>query len=270
VPNAEWDRGGYVQEAAGRILFEMPKPAQGRKPPTWVAYVCSGTVVIDPRLNASIILTAAHCVYDDVSKVFARNVIFIPNQAGSGTPTDSNCGNDVMGCWSPSLGVVDKNWTTRTFPNNVEWDYAYYVVPTTGAHEGAASPSDSLEDSVHELPLPFTAPQVDVLTHALGYSYSDDPNFMYCSEPLATASAVNWWLGSCELTGGSSGGPWIQPMDPDTGSGEIRSVNSWGYTNQPGMAGPFLDASADCTFKVAAGLTTGNFTSATGGLIATC
>jgi len=63
---------------------------------------------------------------------------------------------------------------------------------------------------------------------------------------------VNWWLANCELTGGSSGGPWIQPLV--NGSGDIVSVNSWGYTGYPGMAGPKLDAyTASCLFSAAKG-----------------
>ena len=90
-------------------------------------------------------------------------------------------------------------------------------------------------------------------THGLGYSYSDDPNFMYCADDLTEVegSAVNWWLPFCGLSGGSSGGPWLQPA---TGSGPIISVNSWGYTTSPGMAGPKLSGNtASCLFNVAKG-----------------
>jgi hypothetical protein len=266
VPNAQWTFGGDVQLAAGRILFEMPK-IQGRTT-TWVAYVCSGTVVTDTKADASIILTAAHCVYDDVAKQFARNVLFIPNQAGTtGAGTDTNCSNDPIGCWAPSYGVVDGNWTTRTFPNNVEWDYAYYVV-TSDSHTGNGG-GGALEDAVNELPIGFDSAAAGGLTHALGYSYSDDPNFMYCSEPLGVQSAVNWWLGSCGLSGGASGGPWVEPMDTGTGTGPIISVNSWGYTNQPGMAGPLLDASAQCTLTAAVG-SNGAVPSGSRGVVASC
>jgi hypothetical protein len=87
-------------------------------------------------------------------------------------------------------------------------------------------------------------------TDALGYSYSDDPNFMYCAEDMTTKETDNWWLPSCLLSGGSSGGPWVQPMDPASGNGNIISVNSWGFTNSPGMAGPkFSGSSAVCIFN---------------------
>jgi hypothetical protein len=254
VVDAEWTAGGTVQTAAGRIYFEMPGNAKRKGP--WIGYVCSGTVATDDNTDGrSIVITAAHCVYDDSNKAFARNVLFIPNQAGttSSFGTDRDCSNDPMGCWVPSFGVVDTNWTASTFPNNVEWDYAYYVVSDSGAHSGTTSDT-VLDNAAGSLPINFTQPLYGYkddtdYTHALGYSYKDDPNFMFCAEGMDQKDSVNWWLPSCELTGGSSGGPWVQPMTVASGSGPIISVNSWGYTNAPGMAGPRLDNStAGCLF----------------------
>ncbi len=69
-------------------------------PARWNGYVCSGTVVQDGTEGISIILTAAHCVYDDVNKAFAQNVLFIPNQdETTGAGTDQDCSNDPLGCW---------------------------------------------------------------------------------------------------------------------------------------------------------------------------
>ena len=250
TPNAEWTGGGVVQNAAGRIYFEMPSNSRRTR---WAGYVCSGTVVNDGTANRSVILTAAHCVYDDVYKAFARNVLFIPNQDGTtGTGTDLNCSNDPIGCWSPNVGVVDNNWTTRTFPDNIPWDYAYYVVSDSGEHSGNASASSALDGSVTAMSISFSAPTVGNVTHALGYSYSEDPNFMYCADAMETEGSANWWIATCGLSGGSSGGPWVQPMT--NGNGPVISVNSWGYTNQPGMAGPKLSGtSALCVFNVATG-----------------
>ena len=61
---------------------------------------------------------------------------------------------------------------------------------------------------------------------------------------------MNYWRDACDLAGGSSGGPWRQPLDG--GNGPIISVNSWGYTKQSGMAGPKLHGtSAETLFDVA-------------------
>ncbi len=248
VANSPWTDGGDVQTAAGRIYFEMPDTASRSN---WSGYVCSGTVVTELETDRSVILTAAHCVYDDANKAFARNVLFIPNQAGtSGAGTDLNCSNDPVGCWVPSFGVVDRDWTGAVFPDNIEWDYAYYVVDNVGAHTPGLNPSnDALDATVASMDTSFSEPVSDAsdnsdFTHALGYSYSEDPNFMYCAEGMTTNGAVNWWLPSCLLSGGSSGGPWVQPMDAGTGSGPVISVNSWGYVSAPGMAGPKLSSTS--------------------------
>ena len=249
VTNAPWTGGGTVQQAAGRIFFEMPTNTSQT---SWAGYVCSGTVARDGTTGRSVILTAAHCVYDDANKAFARNVIFVPDQDGTtGAGTDRNCGNDPIGCWTTSFGVVDTDWSSSTFPANIPWDYAYYVVTDTGAHAGTTASSDALDIAAGDLAVQFSAPSIGVQTHALGYSYSDDPSFMYCAEPLATETSYDdLWLGRCDLSGGSSGGPWLQPVS--SGNGPIISVNSWGYTNQPGMAGPRLSGtSASCLFDVA-------------------
>jgi hypothetical protein len=240
-----------VQNAAGRIYFEMPSNSRRTR---WAGYVCSGTVTNDATTGRSIIITASHCVYDDAYKAFARNVLFIPDQADtSGTGTDTNCANDPIGCWTPAFGVVDVNWTTRTFPDNVAWDYAFYVVNDTGAHRaGMSAATSALDAAVAAMDVSFAAPTILGLTHALGYSYDMDPQFMYCADPMENMDAANFWLPNCGLTGGSSGGPWSQPFNVSTGNGPIISVNSWGYTGQLGMAGPKLyGTSAACIYATA-------------------
>ncbi|HEY5715423.1 MAG TPA: hypothetical protein VIS54_03355 [Psychromonas sp.] len=253
VSNAVWN-GGAIQNAAGRLYFEMPNSPRMRR---WSGYVCSGTVTADGVTGRSVIITAAHCVYDDANKAFARNVLFIPNQAQTtSSGTDLNCSNDPIGCWVPSFGVVDTDWTSRTFPDNIPWDYAFYMVEDSGSHQGSTAGSEALDLAVGGgFSVSFDEPVYDNngdFTHALGYSYSEDPNFMYCAEGMTTKGSDNWWLASCDLSGGSSGGPWIQPMDETDGTGPIISVNSWGYTTSSGMAGPILaGTSAQCVFALA-------------------
>jgi hypothetical protein len=255
VSEAAWacpeDAPDAVTQASGRIYFEMPANKSRR---SWAGYVCSGTVAADNTLERSIIITAAHCVYDDANKAFARNVLFIPNQnATTGSGTDGNCSNDPMGCWAASFGVVDTEWTNKTFPANIPWDYAFYVVSDSGSHtDGLTQANDALDIAAGSLIVQFDPGQTSgAFTHALGYSYSKDPSLRYCAQNLGTESSYgDWWLAACGLSGGASGGPWIQPMDVSSGSGPIISVNSWGYTNQPGMGGPPLSGnSASCRFK---------------------
>ncbi len=269
VSNAEWGNDGVVQLAAGRIYFEMP---DSKRRTRWSGYVCSGTVVTDSTSGRSIILTASHCIYDDANKAFARHVLFIPDQADTtGAGTDLSCSNDLLGCWVPNFGVVDVNWTTRTFPDNVHWDYAFYVVSDTGAHQaGSTTVSNVLDMAVVPMTINFSPP-TSILTHALGYSYDVDPQFMYCADVIESLDADDWWLDNCGLSGGSSGGPWVQPMNTTTGNGPIISVNSWGYTNQSGMAGPKLfGTSASCVFGAAKASSFGTFADGEAGVKASC
>ena len=122
----------------------------------------------------------------------------------------------------------------------------------------------------------FNTADASDYTYALGYSYSADPNLMYCSQDMSTQGSVNWWLASCGLTGGSSGGPWVQGMTVSGGAstgGKIISVNSWGYTTQPGMAGPKLNdgaSTASCVFTRAKGLPPADLTDGNAGIATTC
>ena len=248
VVDDRWCDGGAVQTAAGRILFTMGG----------FEYLCSGTAVTDGTTGRSIILTAAHCVYDDVAKAFATNVTFIPSQDDGGTDaSDDSCTNDVLGCWAVDHGIVDINWVDRRFPDNIPWDYGYYVVSDTGAHSGTEVSSSALDQAAGSLTVDFSAPILGESATALGYSGKDDPYFHYCQESLSTDGPSNYWLGSCGLEGGSSGGPWMQPVDG--GNGVIISINSYGYVDStgaslPGMAGPKLhNNSAALLFHAAKG-----------------
>lgn len=252
VANAVYPGQGTVQKAAGRLFFLMGASA----------YVCSATVVDDALANASVILTAAHCVYDESGSGFASYAMFIPDQSASGTHTDTDCSNDFYGCWIPTQAFVYTAWAENLWPYNIPYDYGFYVVPTTGAHQGTSTSSDSLEAVVGSLPISWSAPTgTGAYTDALGYSYSKDPNFMYCAQTLGAIVAVsgytNWWLSSCGLSGGASGGPWMQPSSGTTltGNESVMAVNSWGYSGRKGMAGPKLqDATPHLVYNVANGL----------------
>ena len=259
VTDADWpETTATAQTATGRLYFEMPD-----RGPFWVGYVCSGTVATDSADLRSVIITAAHCVYDEDKDVFARRVLFIPNQDASSSKTNTDCNDDPLGCWVPTHGVVDSDWATRSWPDNIPWDYGYYVVPTTGSHQGTGTDTDSLEVEAGSLLPQFTG-AAHTHTYALGYSYSQDPHLRYCAEDVTTGSSYGGlWLGSCGLSGGASGGPWMQ----SAGEGPIISVNSYGYSNQPGMGGPLLTGSARCMFAEAQTATT---LTTDRGLVSTC
>jgi hypothetical protein len=266
VTNSPWDKPtATVQTAAGRIYFEMPTNSRLTR---WAGYVCSGTVATDAATDRSVIITAAHCVYDDAYKSFARNVMFIPNQdATTGAGTDLNCSNDPLGCWAPTFGVVDNDWppapspttsrgTTATtwFPPRVRTPPAlehHQREPRVGrriAGDPVRRPDDRY---VHLRPrlLVQRRPELHVLRR--GTRHRERVRRLVACE----LRAVGWFVG--------------RPLDAENaGEGPIISVNSWGYSNSPGMAGPKLAVTAECLFGVAQ--TGGTPSTTTRGIVSTC
>ena len=56
-------------------------------------------------------------------------------------------------------------------------------------------------------------------TDAMGYSNSDNPYFIYCTEDMTRGAGYDgWWLASCGL----SGGPWMRRVN--SGQGRIISL----------------------------------------------
>ena len=255
---------GVVKLTTGRVLFFFDDHP----------YVCTGTVVVDPKSDRTIILTAGHCAYQYREPHagggrFAEHALFIPNQGDTrGKKSDEACHNDPLGCWIPAFAVVEQGWTESRFPDSVPFDVAFYVIPNVGEahewgfiHEGQPELSSTLEDIVEPLPIDFSwsHDQYDpAFVHGLGYSFQKDPHFRYCSSVLSTKYGINTyenlWMGTCEMTGGSSGGPILRDVTGD-GRGVVISVNSWGYAQSPGMGGPRFNphegSHVRCLFEVA-------------------
>ncbi|KAL7463661.1 hypothetical protein ACHAXS_004014 [Conticribra weissflogii] len=238
VQDSNWPYDGPIQSATGRILFEFTGTS---------TFVCSGTVIDDGSNNngRSIIVTAAHCAYSDVTKEFAKLAVFIPDQVSTrGEKSDFDCGNDKYGCWYLSFAVVERGWAENSFPANVQYDYAYYVVtdsPSTHSRGYSSGLTSTLDKDVTPMSIDFSTNQINDQTVALGYSADKDPAFRYCSMDTETISGVPWytnlWLSHCGMSGGASGGPWIRDMTQE-GMGTVVSVNSWGFSDKVGMAGP--------------------------------
>jgi len=67
VDEGPWNRGGDIKDAAGRLMF-----THGTSD-----YLCSATAVTNPTTGRSVIITAAHCVYDDAAKKVCRSKYWI-------------------------------------------------------------------------------------------------------------------------------------------------------------------------------------------------
>lgn len=263
VSDSTWTHAGAVQSATGRIMFEFDDD-------TSQSFVCSGTVVMDGPASQSpdadngrtIIQTAAHCAYNDVLKQFASKAIFIPDQASTrGEKSNFDCGDDYYGCWYLSFAVIAEGWAEGSFPDNVPYDYAYYTVfddQSTHAGGFANGLTGILDRDVTPMAIDFSSSPRSEFVFSIGYSADKDPKLRHCSMENTNINGVPWytnlWLEDCAMTGGASGGPWMADMD-DAGNGRLISVNSWGFTHKPGMAGPVLRTSdgswAECLFEEA-------------------
>ena len=62
VEEAEWEYRGNIQGSTGRIYYSS----------YGVDFACTGTVIKDRMSGRTLIVTAAHCVWDDIDEVFGR------------------------------------------------------------------------------------------------------------------------------------------------------------------------------------------------------
>lgn len=244
---ASWNAGGDIKERTGKVYFEMGGGA----------YVCSGTVATDSRTGYSLVLTAAHCAYDETNEAFATNWLFIPDFDESPTFT---CANTQYGCWTASALVVHEGYATAGGFNTQATlhDFAFAVVGP-----GGKSGTAQLDATVGSYPVVvpgFTA--VGQTSYAFGYpaagKYKGN-DLVYCAGSIFEDpynDELTWGL-PCKMTGGSSGGPWLSSFDTSTTDGGLSSLNSYGYSGVSAMHGPKFNSDTTAVYN-AANSATGN------------
>jgi V8-like Glu-specific endopeptidase len=228
----------------GKVLFEMDGSY----------WVCSATVIDDDgKADRSLILTAAHCAYDETNGAFATEWMFIPDYdaiPASLTTNGSFCDSTKYGCWSAASIAVHTGYADAgSFGAGVEYDFAVVAV---GA--GGKSPSQ-LDATVAPQQVSFSEPDAIALadTYAFGYPAQkkwDGTDLIYCRGPVDTDPINNgetYRLNECKLNGGSSGGSWMVGVN-GAGFGTVISVNSYGYRGITAMHGPFLDLEAEAVY----------------------
>jgi hypothetical protein len=244
---SSWSAGGEVLNTTGKVLFAM----------AGTYYVCSASVADDTASGRSIILTAGHCAYDETNGAFATNWMFVPaydSAPATLTTSGSFCAQTLYGCWTASALVVANGFASAGGFNDqaIVHDYAFAVV---GA--GGKSGTAQLDATVGGHPIQFSSVAGGSDTYLFGYPASGrykGKDLVYCRGPLGfDAQAANVTYGvACNMTGGSSGGPWFTSFSGSTGSGTMMSVNSYGYTGTTAMFGPKLNAETQTMFGIAA------------------
>lgn len=245
VTGAHWTGGGAVVDTTGKVLFEL----------SGSFFVCSASVVEDSASGYSVILTAAHCVYDNEgSGAFSSNWMFIPNYDAAPAPLDTGgsfCEFTLHGCWTANALVVHDGFASAGGFNAtaIQYDFAFAVVGPGGHNEETL-----VEDLADPQAIMFSDVSRNTHVHAFGYPHAAPYNgseLTYCAGGVAfdnRLANLTYRL-QCDMTGGSSGGPW--GLGFGDGSGILMSVNSYRYFGGNSMYGPKFNSNTAALYQAA-------------------
>lgn len=202
VTGATWTGGGAVAQTTGKVFFTL----------SGSNYVCSGSSV--QSTNENLVLTAGHCLHEGPGQ-FATNFVFVPAYNGDGRTQAG-----PYGTWAAASLSTTTQWAASG-------DFAYDV----GFAVMAPQNTLNLADAVGAQNIAFNQDR-GLTVHAFGYpaaSPYDGTTLTYCSG----ATVPDPYGGDpqglvCDMTGGSSGGPWLAGFL--NGAGTAYSVNSYRYT----------------------------------------
>ncbi|MCW1805359.1 trypsin-like serine peptidase [Brachybacterium squillarum] len=209
-----------AKDTVGKVFF-----TQGG-----VDYVCSGNAVASG--NGSTVATAGHCVND--AGTWATNWVFVPGYDHGDAP---------YGTWVATDLVSTDQWVSD---EDISYDVAFAKVePESG--------TATLESTVGTTAIAFNQARGASYT---SYGYPAAAPFDGESLESCSGTASDDTIGdtqsqgiSCDMTGGSSGGPWF------LGDGAQNSVNSFGYNTQKNvMYGPYFGADAQSAYAEAGAL----------------
>jgi len=199
---------------AGKVYFVM----NGRN------YLCSGSCV--NAQNRDTVLTAGHCVYDATAKKWATNWIFVPQYS---------LGSRPFGTFTWRKMATKNGWM-----NGGQWDHDVGLVVMNTNDKG-----QHIQDVTGGLGITINAPRQGA-THSFGYpmNINSGETMSTCSGTPSSPTYVAGFTGlqiTCGMTGGCSGGPWVQQYNTNTFSGQQVSVNSFIITNRPNnLYGPYF------------------------------
>ncbi|MFE6743006.1 trypsin-like serine peptidase [Streptomyces tubercidicus] len=216
-----WTGGGAVVKTTGRVFFTY----QGRNAS------CSGDAVTSG--NKSTVLTAGHCV--KLQGAWHTNWVFVPGYHDGEAP---------YGKWPAAKTLATPQWTAS---EDINYDVgAAVVAPLDGK---------KLTDVVGGQGLSFNSGYSKPM-YAFGFPAAapyDGSKLIYCSGNTIKDPLFSQDHGlPCNMTGGSSGGPWFTTFDEKTGTGLQSSVNSFGYQFWPNtMFGPYFGDDAKNLYNTA-------------------
>ncbi|MEV1239503.1 trypsin-like peptidase domain-containing protein [Nonomuraea sp. NPDC049750] len=216
-----WTRGGAITKTTGRVFFTY----QGRNAS------CSGSAVTSA--NKSVVLTAGHCV--KMGGAFHTNWVFVPGYDKGSRPN---------GTWAATKLLTTPQWNAS---EDMDFDVAAAVVaPLRG---------NALTDVVGGQGVAFNQARRQQM-YAFGYPAAapyDGSKLTYCGGRAFDDFLMSKDQGlTCDMTGGSSGGPWFLNFNETTGLGTQNSVNSFKYNfATKWMFGPYFGSEAQAVYQAA-------------------
>lgn len=217
----------YVRH--GKVIFEN----DGRR------FQCSGTIVTSA--NESLVATAGHCLFDEITHQPNSATSFIPGYEDGSAPFD---------VWEATHIYTTPQWANES---DVRFDIGMMVV-----EERAGA---SLQDSFGARGIAFNQGSMPLFD---SFGYPAEPPFTggrlrMCDssrgypDPVYRSIAPN--AIGCDMNGGSSGGGWVIEVGGDRA---VNSVNSYLRGMLPGIIfGPYFGEAAKDLYDYAAGISEG-------------
>lgn len=198
-------------------------------------YVCSGNAVTSA--NESTVATAGHCLNEGPG-AFATNFAFVPAYEN---------GTRQYGTWTAKALYAPAQWSGN---GDMQYDTGFAVmnqlngmnltdvVGSSGVQFNAAR-GLTYKSFGYPAASPFNG---ETLKSCTGTATNDPNNPQFMTQGIP-----------CDMTGGSSGGPWFIQTSPTTGSGGLQnSINSYGYNRSAVMYGPYWGSVIQETYSNAA------------------
>lgn len=219
--------GGAVVRTTGKVFFTL----------AGVNYVCSGSAVTSG--NRDVVLTAGHCLNEGPG-AYATNFAFVPAYDDGARP---------YGTFTARQLVTTTQWAGS---GDFDYDIGFAVMNTlNGQH---------LTDVVGSQGIGFNLARGQYM-YSFGYPQAnpyDGSDIAWChGTPIQDPYGSQDQGLDCNLTGGSSGGPWFVSYSTTTGVGTLNSVNSFKYSGgqlRNYMFGPYLGSVAQTLYGTASGL----------------
>ena len=238
VKGASWTGHGIIEQRSGKLFFST---SGGN-------WQCSASVVNDGSTsnNYSIILTAGHCTYDG-AEGWSFNVMYIPDYDSA----PNACAQTTHGCWTATRLAINSDFYPGGFGSDASLRVDYgFMLMSPGGKSGTAE----LDAITGGYGLKTSGASLSDTQWAFGYPAAGKyrgKDLTYCKgSTVNDPYGVGTWGMACNMTGGSSGGPWLYgTSDPGTdGSKLLSSVNSYGYQGLTYMFGPRFNGETTTVF----------------------